>query len=309
MQSFSRQAMLQRQLPVALDIFTRNGLEGNQLKALAPLISHFQIRVPLIGASSSGKSSLINALIGEPQLLSTARAPETAVPTELHPATERCFVGHASDGSTRIFTEDDVRGNQLSGLQPKGWLEINLPNEQLAKRPHLVLVDLPRWGSGVGAHERVIDDYTSRSLAYCVVVSVEDGTLCQSLRSALQELAGKKDTPIIVIFTKTDGHPTQDISAVSRQVVAEITKLMGREPFSIATTSARKNNVGGFASALDALESQSEQVFESAVVGAYGRELVHAQQQLQFLSDNDSKDAKRIQVDIDALAQQMHALL
>lgn len=45
-------------------------------------IPGFRITAPLVGGFSTGKSSLINAVIGE-KLLSTKITPETSVPTEI----------------------------------------------------------------------------------------------------------------------------------------------------------------------------------------------------------------------------------
>lgn len=45
-------------------------------------ISDFRVTVPLVGVFSTGKTSLINELIGY-ELLSTDITPETAVPAEL----------------------------------------------------------------------------------------------------------------------------------------------------------------------------------------------------------------------------------
>lgn len=60
----SRQATLQNQLPLLRDIYARHGLDQTCIDELAPLIAHFEIRMPLMGAFSCGKSSLLNALLG-----------------------------------------------------------------------------------------------------------------------------------------------------------------------------------------------------------------------------------------------------
>lgn len=301
----SRQTTLQTQLQKARDIHQRHGLDQSCIERLAPLIEHFEIRVPLIGAFSCGKSSLLNALVGE-SLLATAVTPETAVPAELRYGAERRFAGCLPDGRRLALNEADLRENRLTPLLPAGWVDAQLPSPALAARQQLVLVDLPGWDSGVAAHERVIDDYAARSLAYGVVVGVEEGALRDSLRRALLELAIAQ-MPVVLVVSKADKRPSEDVQAVVERLRADITALMGREPLAIAITSARKNDLGKLEAALDTLQAQAGEIFETRVVDAYRRNLQHAAQHLGLLASQDNKDAARLQADIDKLEQDIRA--
>lgn len=299
----SRQATLQRQLSTVRDIHVRNGLDANRIDELAPLIEHFEIRIPMIGAFSCGKSSLLNALLGE-SLLATAVTPETAVPAELRFGPERSFWGCLPDGRRLPLNEADLQENRLQPLLPAGWVDVRLPSPALAARQQLVLVDLPGWDSGVAAHERVIDNYAGRSLAYGVVVGIEEGGLRDSLRRALLELAIAQ-LPVVLIVTKADKRPAEDVQAVVERLSADITALMGRAPLAIATTSARKKDLGKLEAALDTLQSQAGEIFENRIVESYRRHLQHAAQHLGLLANQDNKDAARLQADIDKLEQDL----
>lgn len=301
----SRQTTLQRQLQSVRDIHARHGLDQNRIDELVPLIEHFEIRIPLIGAFSCGKSSLLNALLGE-SLLATAVTPETAVPAELRFGPERRFTGCLPDGRRLPLNEADLRENRLAPLLPAGWVEAQLPSPVLAARQQLVLVDLPGWDSGVAAHERVIDDYAGRSLAYGVVIGVEEGALRDSLRRALLELAIAQ-MPVILIVTKADNRPQEDVQAVVEHLRTDITALMGREPLAVAITSARKKDLGKFEAALDTLQAQVGEIFETRIVDAHRRNLQHAAQHLGLLANQDNKDAARLQADIDKLEQDIRA--
>jgi GTPase len=94
------------------------------------------------------------------------------------------------------------------------------------------LVDLPGLDSGIAAHERVIDNYASRSLAYGVVVSIQEGGLRKSLRRALLELAVAQ-MPVVLILSKADTQRPEEVHAVAERVTADITALMGRAPMSV----------------------------------------------------------------------------
>lgn len=301
----SHQATLQQQLPTVGDIYARHSLDKTQIDELAPLIKHFEIRIPLIGTFSCGKSSLLNALLGE-RLLATAVTAETAVPAELRYGPERRFAGCLPDGRRLALTEADLRENRLTPLLPGGWVEAQLPNPALEARRQLVLVDLPGWDSGVAAHESVIDDYAGRSLAYGVVVGVEEGALRDSLRRALLELAIAQ-MPVVLIISKADTRPLEDVQAVAEHLRTDITALMGRAPLAVAITSARKKDLGKLETALDTLQAQAGEIFETRVVDPYRRNLQHAVQNLGLFANQDNKDAARIQADIDKLEQDIRA--
>jgi predicted GTPase len=301
----SRQTTLQRQLPTVRGIHARHGLDPRRIDELSPLIEHFEIRMPLIGAFSCGKSSLLNALLGE-RLLATAVTPETAVPAELRYGPERRFSGCLPDGRRLPLNEADLHENRLTPLLPAGWVDVQLPSPALAARQQLVLVDLPGWDSGVAAHERVIDDYAGRSLAYGVVVGVEEGALRDSLRRALLELAIAR-MPIILIVSKADKRPPEDVQAVVEHLQADITVLMGCAPLAVAITSARKSDLGTLEAALDTLQAQAGEIFETRIVDTYRQNLQHAALHLGLLTNQGNKDAAHIQADIDKLEQDIRA--
>lgn len=298
-----RQALIQRQLPAARELFARHDLEQSGIDALAPLIAHFEIRVPFIGAFSAGKSSLLNTLLGE-NLLATAVTPETAVPTELAYGPQRQFLGRLPDGRQWPLNEQALIDNDLAALRPTGWVEAKLPHPALAARPRLVLVDMPGWDSGVAAHERIIDDYAGRSLAYAVVTSAEEGALRENLRRALLEL-GIAQLPVVLVISKADKRPPEDVQAVAERLRADVVSLMGHEPLAVAITSSRKKNVAALEAALDVLEARAEEIYENRVVDVWRRHLEWAIQQLTVLVNAENKDIPRLEAEIEQLEQEL----
>ena len=300
---FPQQNTLQQQLAGVRALFQARELDTTRINELTPLIEHFQIRIPFIGGFSSGKSSLLNALLEEP-LLSTEVTPETAVAAELRFGKVPRFIGYKGDGQTVAVTRQQIEDNQLQMLLPKGWLAIEMPCAALADIQQLVLVDMPGWGSGVDAHQRVVDDYASRSLAYAVVVSAEEGTLRDSLRRALLELA-IEEKPVVLVVTKAHKRPDGDVANVTRQLTDEITQLMGRPPLATSVTSAGKRDVVQLKTALALLQSRAENVFFHSVTQPWRGQLQHAAQLMQMLSGQDFKDAEAIAADIDTFEQKM----
>lgn len=301
----NRQATVQQNWPTVLDLFQRREFNQEGLNRLSPLIHRFEIRVPLIGSFSAGKSSLLNNLLDEP-LLATEVTPETAVPTELRYGAERHLQGRQANGDVVPVSEDDLRQNQLGRLQAGGWVEATLPNPLLAQFPHLVLVDLPGWSSGIKAHQSVIDLYAHRSLAYIAVVSVEEGTVHESQRNALKELASAR-TPVVVVLSKCDKRPEPDVHAVTEQVRHDVTTVMGRPPLAVVQTASpktgRRRHAGALVAALGQLEAMAQELFEARVVQPLHTELQGAAKHLTTLSTQEAPDAARLQAEIDTLSQ------
>ena len=298
-----QQTRLQQQLPLVRALYARQQIDPSQLDALQPQIEHFEIRLPFIGAFSSGKSSLINALIGT-KLLSVSIDPETAIAAELRWAPERQIVGRLESGAALALTEAELQAKEYAPLLPKGWIEIGLPSPALAALPHVVLVDLPGLDSGIEAHQCVIDHYAQRSVAYAVVVQVEEGGLRASLRRALSELA-VLDKPVLLVLSMSDKRNADDVAQISALLLEQTTQLMGRPPLALAVTSALKGQTQALSAALGQLNAQVEQVFEQHSVRPWCGELQRAQQLLQLLANTEFQEAGLISAEIETFEQTM----
>lgn len=297
--------LLKKQLPVLQEIRHAHGFQQAIPDSLIQLIEHFEIRVPLIGTFSCGKSSLLNALLGE-KLLSTEITPETAISAELRHAPVRQVSGHLPDGRQFALETAQPSENELAPLlkdkENLGWLEIGIPNDTLARYPQLVLVDLPGWDSGIDAHNNVIDNYAHRSLAYVVVVSVEEGSLRASLRKALLELAVQQ-MPVILVASKADKKTPEDVVAVVERLRADITATMGHPPIAVAVTSSRKKELDQLETGLAILQQKADDIFQLRVVDHFMQELQHTAQLLSLLANKDDQDAALLQAEIEKLQQ------
>ena len=65
------------------EIKERYGMDTQEVSKIIDDIDHYRVNTPVIGNFSTGKSSMINAIIEKP-LLSVDITPETAVPTEIY---------------------------------------------------------------------------------------------------------------------------------------------------------------------------------------------------------------------------------
>ncbi|VEG12302.1 dynamin family protein [Moraxella cuniculi] len=297
---FYKQQILSDHWSQIMDIAER--YEANQaLQRYKPQVDNFIMRVPLVGVFSAGKSTLLNRLLGD-KLLATDIDPRTSIATELHYGTEERFIGHLADGTTISLSRDDVSNENIDRITPhntadkQGWLSAYLPSPVLEQFPHVCLVDLPGLDSNLVSHNQMIDHYVQRSLAYCIVVSIEDGELKASTQDFLQALRINA-MPVILIITKSDRKPDDEVAAISAKITQSITNLLGREPLKVAAVSARKGiNLDEIIEALALVESQAELRFDEVVANPIVSEL-------QFLVQNLDK---RINTENLTVAQLLH---
>lgn len=275
------------------------------LDLLADEAGCFSVRLPLVGAFSAGKTTLINTLIDD-KLFAVEVNPETSLPVELGYAPAAEFTGYTSAGATLPMTRDAVEQQQFSALLPDGWLQVKLPAENLKALGRLTLVDMPGWDSGIAQHSKAIDAYLHRSLAYCVVVSADEGNVRESLRAFIEELA-LRQMPALVVITKSDKKPQSDVDAVQRQVTEEVTKLLGQPPLGVVQVAARKRRIDGFTELLQSLQERADERFFSAINAPTVKNTLGLEKRLETLINQDNLDAEALQVQKQELEEQLQA--
>lgn len=291
-------------LPTVQQLFLKHEYSQDKLTSIEKMTRHFFVRVPLVGAFSCGKSSLLNTIIGE-NLFATSIDPQTAIPAELSYGTSETFTGYKKSGVAETVSRAQIQENQLSQFHPEGWLDVQLPNEKLAAFPHLRLVDMPGWDSGNDEHINAIDAYAARSLAYCIVVSAEEGTLHESIHNGLKEL-NLQGMPIITVISKCDKKPAEDIDAIALQVNAEIKKLINKEPLAVVKVSSRKKDISSFLQALGDLEKSAQPLFVQNVLKPFLSELRQFSGYLDTLINRDDLDSAQIALQRERIAQEIH---
>ena len=305
---FPHQKIILEAIPTLRDMLPRYGWQAepmNWLYDAEEKSTGFIISVPLVGAFSSGKSSIINALLGSP-VFATGIDPETAVPAEVFYGETESLTGCLPDGCRIPLDRETVRNNKLDALHGGGWVEAVFPLPQLASLSHLRLVDMPGWESGVKAHSAAIDNYASRSLAYGVVVSADEGGLRESIRKALKELA-LHDMPVFAIISKADKKPPEDIEAIIEQVTQDISHTMGKPPFKAIKVSERQNDTDELIAALQELENQAEPLFYRNITTPFLGKLRSLEDHLCVLLNSDDLDSDSIKVECAQLKSDMLA--
>ena len=167
-------------------VIADTALQSDEVTRLQNDIEHTELLVPVIGAFSAGKSSLLNTFLGE-TILSVGLTPETELATELRYSSDPHLLAMRLDGSAERM---DVTA--LATLKARAHefthLQLYLDNPRLKALPSLVLVDMPGFGSSLSNHNKAIAYYLPRGVHFIVVTSVEDGNITQSMLRQLDDL-------------------------------------------------------------------------------------------------------------------------
>ncbi|VEJ10066.1 dynamin family protein [Actinobacillus delphinicola] len=146
-------------------------------------IKEKELIVPVVGAFSAGKSTLINSMLGR-NILPTNITAETALATELRYGTEEYIEAYTTESDFERFALTDFEKikNKSEDYQ---FLKLFLNNPKLKEIEPLVLVDMPGFESPIANHHQAILNYLNRGVYFVFLTSVLDGTIT---RSMLQEI-------------------------------------------------------------------------------------------------------------------------
>lgn len=269
-----------------------------------------KICTPMVGLFSSGKSSLLNELLGyseEGAFLPVDILPETAVPTELEyteSGPEQAVISYY-DGDDQHLSLDDFRTVTLDANRAKK-AHITLHNSALAKTPDLLLVDMPGFESGFAAHNRAIDGYVENSMAYLIVFSADDGmNLSASMASILKELC-QYDKPLIIVITKMDRADDEEayLSQETR-LMESLRECVGNRPLKWCRTSSHDGNIAQFEAQLDQLQAEANQLRLKHVCKMILPVCSALQKHLSTLLKSESLSESELRAEVEKLAQQI----
>ncbi|MCL2232127.1 MAG: dynamin family protein [Treponema sp.] len=168
-----------------------------KIAAIAEDACEKQLVVPIVGEFSSGKSTLINNLLGE-DILPVAITPETSLATELHYSPENYIlaVKRNSSGESDSGETDRYQISEIKTLTEKAadyiYAQVYLNNENLRQLEPLVLVDMPGFNSPRDVHNDALDAYLARGCYYIALSSANAGTITKSLERRLHGIEGLK---------------------------------------------------------------------------------------------------------------------
>ena len=299
---FQQQQTLIQDLPKIQNLYEKYQLDSNKFQELTKNSQNFKVRIPLIGAFSAGKSSLINALLAQ-KLLAVEIDPASNLATEISFAETDQILGFKDNQFVKELSFEQLKSQDFDDLGANGHVEVKLNNPLLQSLPHLCLADLPGLDSKSEAHSQAIHHYLGRSLAYCIMVSSEEGTLKESIKNFLAELA-LHQAPVLVIISKSDKRSAEDIEAIKQQVKQQVQAILPPDNYLNVVAASRKK-FDTVIAALQELEQRSEQRFKETVVKQSIDTIATLQQHIEVLNNQDNLDLESLKLKQTEMQEEM----
>lgn len=182
-------------------------------------IAEAELIVPVVGAFSAGKSTLINSFLGAEHLL-VGITPETSLATELRYSGSKSIEAVGKDGEGSTVENLETLKEQAAQYQ---YAKVFLNSEPLRAIQPLVLVDMPGFDSPLDLHHRAILTYLARGSHYAVLISVEEGTVTRSVQRRIAELhgAGKRFSVFLSKANLRSDSEVRDIAADIEERLAD----------------------------------------------------------------------------------------
>lgn len=230
-----------------------------------------KVCTPIIGKFSSGKSALLNTLLGySRKLLKEDITPETAVPAEISYSPDKEIVyivpndGACKDVSVSEYRELDVDASTVRCTR------LNLKNHFLEKIPDVMLVDMPGFESGFEVHNQAIDNYLPLSLAYIIAFPADDMIVRSSVGNILKELC-LHDMPICIAITKYDKR-NDDFEETFAAMKESLKRFIGDREVTYCITSSYSGDAEELEEFLRGIQEHSQEIladkYRNAVLSA-----------------------------------------
>lgn len=222
-------------------------------------MENFKVTSPIIGGFSTGKTSMINAFLDK-KLLRTNITAETAVPTEISYGKEHAIA--IKNNEETVISFADLLEKEFT-VDDTDCIKITIPNENLKLYSTVEIVDMPGFDSGIQAHNRAIDQYIHKSLAYILTFAADEPVVKESVADFLKELS-LFDVPVYVCVTKADKVSEEVLHENVKAIERSILQLLGVAPRKTVTIWSKRNrNTDGLNEILSDIEKNSRMIFET----------------------------------------------
>lgn len=239
------------------EIQEKYGIDSAETESIMNGIDTYRVNTPVVGNFSTGKSSMINAIIGKP-LLSVEITPETAVPTEIYYGDNKVYQYDKNAVIERKIEELPLKGLTI---QTTDLVKIEYNNEFLKEIKSVNIVDLPGFDTSFELHNRAIDQYLPNSLAYLLVVSSDEPVLKESISDFLKELK-VYNMPVYVVITKSNRLDEEELEECKRLLRKLVGKIVERDDVKVACVdSYGRVNVEDLKEILREIQGQTGQIF------------------------------------------------
>lgn len=194
---------------------------AGRVSRLAERVSAGELHVVVLGEFKRGKSTLLNALVGE-EILPTGVVPLTAVPTEIHFGRTRS-TAVLTDGR-RLDISTDRLGDYVTELgnpaNVKGVSRVEVGTDAWLGTSKAVLVDTPGVAS-VNEHNTASAFAVLGESDAAILVLSADSPLSESELAILAEL-GRRQERVFVVVNKCDHFDDSELAEIDGFVVEHL---------------------------------------------------------------------------------------
>lgn len=278
-------------------------LEGGDIThdlQLKDRVSKTELLVPVIGAFSAGKSSLLNALLGQ-EILPVGIAPETELATELRYSPEPYLLAVHINGREERLPVDALRGIN-SRAKELSHLQLYIDSHALKRLAPLVLVDMPGYGSSLESHNKAISFYLPRGVHFVVVTSVEDGNLTQSMVRRLDEVKAYGGT-FTFVLSKCNLRSATQVEQVRGYIDEQLQLYFEGGP---QTLLSGKGDIGAFSNALEQIDPDA--LFDGLFLDLFKGQSHDVVRQINVALNTLKKDDGQSERELRDLDQALNAL-
>ena len=239
------------------EIKERYGMDTQEVSKIIDDIDHYRVNTPVIGNFSTGKSSMINAIIEKP-LLSVDITPETAVPTEIYYGNNKVLQYDKTGVIERRIEELPLQGLTV---QTTDLVKIEYDNPFLEEIKSVNIVDLPGFDTSIELHNMAIDQYLPNSLAYLLVVSSDEPVLKESISDFLKELK-TYNMPVYVVITKSNRLDEDELEECRKLLKKLVSRIYNQEDVTVACVDAYGNvNIDELKDILREIQGKTGEIF------------------------------------------------
>ena len=236
-----------------------------RISELMDEITSAKISIPVIGRFSSGKSALLNTVLGySRKMLKEDITPETAIPTELIYSEDEWAEFVRNDGTEEKCTIEEYKITDADAGAVK-YARLHLPNNFLRKIPDVMLVDMPGFESGYEIHNKAIDNYLPESLAYIIAFPADDMIVRSSVGNILKELC-IYDMPLCVVITKCDKR-NNEFDVTFEKLKESLKRYVGDREITYCETSSLEGDADQLKKFLLNIQEQAREI----LAGKYRR--------------------------------------
>ena len=266
-----------------------------------------KVCIPIIGKFSSGKSALVNTILGySKKILKEDITPETAVPTEIiYNLTEDNVVLYDTKGNTEKLDINSYR-NMSIDANTITHITVNLKNSFLEEIPDVMIVDMPGFESGFEIHNKAIDNYLPKSLAYIITFPADDMIVRSSVGTILKELC-LHDMPICIVITKYD-KKDDSFDDTLNNLKENLKKFIGDRPIKYCFTSSFTGDADELKNFLIDIQGQSQNILSNKFKNIVNSIIDNTENYLKTTLKNSEMSESELSEEEDKLNKQLNNL-